>query len=90
MTVQLSSLRCDPLKRRPSYGWRRVRLLDGSRAIGREKKEGRNYYGGVWYRFYISLPNKQTGLRFGRAVLQLHPALDLLHHGTVCSCVWIP
>ena len=24
---------------------------------------------------------KPTGPRYGRAVLQLHPALDLLHHG---------
>ena len=43
------------------------------------KKEGRNSYGGVWYRFYGKSPNKQTGPRAGRAVLQLHPELDLLH-----------
>ena len=30
---------------RTSYGWRRVEILDGSRAIGRAKKGGRNSYG---------------------------------------------
>ena len=45
---------------RPSYGWRRVEILDGGRAIGRAKKEGRNSYGGVWYWFYSKLL-KQTG-----------------------------
>ena len=36
---------------------------------------------------YGNFPNKQTGLRAGLAVLQLHPALNLLHHGPVCSLV---
>ena len=30
----------------PSYGWRRVAISYGGRAIGRAKKEGRNSYGG--------------------------------------------
>ena len=57
--------RCDlqSEQERPSYGWQRVELLDGGRAIERAKKEGRNSYGGVWYRFYGKLPNKQTGPR---------------------------
>ena len=33
---------------------------------------------GVWYCFYGELP-KPTVPRDGRAVLQLHPALNLLH-----------
>ena len=57
-------------------------ISDGGRAIGREKTEGRNSYGGVWYGFY-GKSSQPTGLRDGRAVLQLHPALDLLHHGPV-------
>ena len=41
--------------------------------------EGRNFYGGVWYIFYGKSPIKQTGPQAGRAVLQLHLALDLIH-----------
>ena len=74
---------------RPSYGWRRVEILDSGRAIRRAKKEGRKSYGGVWYWLYGKLP-KQTGPRAGRAVLQLHLALDLLHHGPVRSRVRMP
>ena len=37
---------------RPSYGWRRVRLPDGCRFIGRAKTEGRNSYRGVVYDKY--------------------------------------
>ena len=46
--------RCDIQSERgwPSYGWRRVGLPNGRWFIGREKMEGRKYYGGVWYRFY--------------------------------------
>ena len=47
------------------------------------KKGGRNSYGGVCYRFYGKTTKNQTGTRSGRAVLQLHPALNLLHHGPV-------
>ena len=36
--------------------------------------------GGGFYCFYGKL-SQLTGLRDGQAVLQLHPALDLLHHG---------
>ena len=61
-------------------GWRRVGLSDGGRFIRSAKMEGRNSYGGVWYRFYGKSPNKQTGLRASQVVMQLHPALDLLHH----------
>ena len=64
---------------RLSYGWRRVKILNGGRAIGSAKKEGRNSYRGVWYFFYSKLL-KPTGPRDGPAVLQLHPALGLLHH----------
>ena len=67
---------------RPSYGCRRVTISDGGRAIRRAKKEGRNYYGWVWYSFY-GKSSKLTGPRDGQAVLQLYPALDLLHHGPV-------
>ena len=68
---------------RPSYGWQRFEIIDGGRAIGRAKKEGRNSYGGVWYWFYNKSPNKQAGLRAVQLVLQLHPSLNLLHHGPV-------
>ena len=37
---------------RPSYGWRQVAISDGGQAIGRVKKEGRNIYWGVKYKFY--------------------------------------
>ena len=33
--------------------------------------------------FYGKLPNNQMGPRAGRAVLKLHPALELIHHGPV-------
>ena len=33
-------------------GWRRVGISDGGQAIGRVKKEGRNIYWGVKYKFY--------------------------------------
>ena len=74
---------------RPSYGLQRVAITDGSWAIGRAKKEGRNSYGGGWYKFY-GKSFKPTGPRYGRAVLQLHPALDLLHHGPVSAGVLMP
>ena len=51
--------RCDlQLEQRwPSYGWRRAQLIDGGQAIERAKKEGRNFYGGFWYRFYSKFPD---------------------------------
>ena len=49
----------------------------------------RNSYGGVWYKFYGKLL-KPTGRRDGRAVLQMHPALDMLHHRPVSASVQIP
>ena len=49
----------------------------------REGKKGREkLLRGVWYCFYGESP-QQTGPGDGRVVLQLHPALDLLHHGPV-------
>ena len=66
----------------PSYGWRRVTTIDGGWAIDRTKKEGRKSYGGVWYSFY-GKPSKPTVPRDGRAVLHLHLALDLFHHGPI-------
>ena len=42
----------------------------------------------VWYSFYGESP-QQTGPRDGQVVLQLHPALDLLHHGPVCEGVGV-
>ena len=49
----------------------------------REGEKGREkLLRGVWYSLYGKL-SKPTGPRDGRAVLQLHPALDLLHHGPV-------
>ena len=45
----------------------------------REGKKGREkLLRGVWYCFYGESP-KPTGPRDGQMVLQLHPALDLLH-----------
>ena len=66
----------------PSYGWRRVEISDGGWAIGRAKKAREKLLQWVWYSFYSKL-SKPTGPRDGRAVLQLHPELDLLHHGPV-------
>ena len=82
---------CDLLseKGRPGYGWWHVKIIDDGRAIGRAKKEGRNSYGGVWYKFYGKLL-KPTGPRYGRAVLQLHPSLDLIHHRPVRAGVRMP
>ena len=71
----------------PSYGWRRVEILNGGRATKRAKTEGRNTYGGVFYRFYCKYTNKYTVPIAGQVVLQLHPALNLLHHGPVRSRV---
>ena len=71
-----------------SYGWRRGAISDGGWSIGRAKKEGRNSYGEVWYKFYRK-SLKPTGPRYGRVVMQLHPSLDLLHHGPsvrACEC----
>ena len=45
---------------------------------------------GVWYRLYGKLFVCQTGPRAVQAVLQLHPALDLLYHRTVRQSVRIP
>ena len=36
---------------------------------------------------YGKLSVKQMGLRAVRAVLQLHPAINLLHRGPVCKSV---
>ena len=82
--IPLRYPRCDILLEQgcPRYGRRRVKIIDGGRAIGKAKKEGRNSYGGGCYSFYVK-SSKPTGPRYGRAVLQLHPALDLLHHRPV-------
>ena len=64
----------------PSYVWKRFGLPNGGRVIGREKTEGRNSYRGGWYKFYGKSSVCQMGPQAGLAVLQLHPALDLLHH----------
>ena len=72
---------------RPSYVWRRVRLLDGGHFVGRTKKEGRNSYGGGWYMFYGKSNVEQTGPRAGRVVLILPPALNLLHRRPILSSV---
>ena len=48
--------------------------------------EERNSYRVVWYKFYGKLL-KLTVPKDGRSVLQLHPALDLLHHGPVRASV---
>ena len=76
-------------KGRPIYGWRRVEIIYGGQAIERAKKEGRNSYEGFWYRFYGKLL-KPTGPRDSRAVLQMHPSIDLLHHGPVSEGVQMP
>ena len=83
--------RCDHQSEqvRTSYGWRHIKILDGSRAIRRVENEGRNSNGEVYYWFYGKSPN-QTGPRGGRAVLQLHPALNLLYHRPVRSSVQMP
>ena len=48
-----------------------------------EGKKGREkLLQGVWYSFY-GKSSKPMGPRDVRAVLQLHPALDLHHHGPV-------
>ena len=45
---------------RPIYGWRRVAISDGGRAIGRAKKEGRNSYGGVGIFSTVSCPSRRA------------------------------
>ena len=45
---------------------------------------------GIWYKFYSKSSVYQTSPRSGRWVLQMHPALDLLHHGPVCQGVRVP
>ena len=57
----------------PSYGWRRVGLSDGGRVIGRAKKEGINFYMGVWYMFYVKSSVKQTGPRVSREFAAVAP-----------------
>ena len=55
-------LRCDLRSEqgRPSYGWRRVAISDGGRAIGRAKKEGRNSYGGFGIVSTVSCPSRRA------------------------------
>ena len=65
---------------RLSYGWRLVGLPDSGWFIGRAKKEGRNSYLEVWYKVYGKASVCQTGLQAVQEVLQLYPALDLIHH----------
>ena len=43
-----------------------------------------------WYRLYGKSSVYQTGPRAGRAVMQIHPALELLHHGPICEGVQEP
>ena len=83
--IPVREYRCDLRleQGQPSYGWQRVGLSYDSRAIRRAKKKEINSYGGVWYRFYGKSSIKQTVPRAGQAVLQLHPALDLIRHGPV-------
>ena len=69
---------------------RHVGLSDSGQVIGRTKEEGRNSYGGVWYKFYGKASVWQTGPRTGQAVLQLYPGLELLHHGSVCQGAQVP
>ena len=45
---------------RPCYGWRRVAISDGGRAIWRAKKEGRNSYGGFGISSTVSRPRRQA------------------------------
>ena len=40
--------------------------------------------------FCRKLSVKHTGPRSGRAVLQLHPEIDLLHRETSCASVQMP
>ena len=57
---------------------------------GGQKRKGETPTGGGWYRLYGKLFVCQTGPRAVQAVLQLHPALDLLYHRTVRQSVRIP
>ena len=45
---------------RLSYGWLRVAISDGGRAIGRAKKEGRNSYGGFGMFSAVSRPSRRA------------------------------
>ena len=56
--------------------------------LGGQKRKGETPTG-VWYCFDGESP-KPTGLRDSQAVLQLHPALDLLHHEPVRASVQMP
>ena len=58
-------------------------LATAARPLGERKWKGETpMEGGGWYGFY-GKSYQPTGPRDCRAVLQLHPALDLLHHGHV-------
>ena len=51
---------------RPSYGWWRVEISDGGRAIGRTKTEGRNSYGGFGNVSTVSRPSQRVRETFKR------------------------
>ena len=57
---------------------------------GKKRKGETPRGGGGWYMLYGKFSVYHTSLRAGRAVLQLHPALDLLHCGPVRSSVRVP
>ena len=60
--------------------WRAIQRRPGHRE---EKKGKEKLLQGGWYMFYGKSSVKQTGPQAGREVLQLHPALVLLHCGPV-------
>ena len=55
---------------------------------GRKRKEETPM--GGWYMFYGKSSVQHTGPQAGRAVLQLHLSLDLLHHGPVRQGMQVP
>ena len=59
-----------------------------ARSLGGQKRNGETPTGG-WYMFYGKFSVKHMGPQAARAVLQLHSALDLLHHGPVRKSVQI-
>ena len=70
----MQKLRCNLLleKGRPRYGWQRVTISNGGRAIGRAKKEWKNVYGGFGISSMVSRPSQR--------------AHEMVYR--CCSCTW--
>ena len=60
-------------------------------SLGGQKRKGETpTEGGGWYKFYSKSYFCQTVPRASQAVLQLHPAHDLLHQGPILQGIHVP